>query len=100
VHVIARPAIEAAKQRHPQCGTWLDNWWQTASDAEWHSLHEVRADYAKADQVASCLVFDAPGGRRLIAHVHYATEDRQGTLYFRYFLTHAEYDRGDWKKLC
>jgi mRNA interferase HigB len=100
VHVIARPAIEAAKQRHPQCATWLSNWWQTASRANWQSLLDVRGDYPKVDQAGSCLVFGAPGGRRLIARIHYATADRQGTLYFRYFLTHAQYDRGDWKKRC
>jgi hypothetical protein len=45
-------------------------------------------------------VFDAPGARRLICNVHYASDDRQGTLYVRYFLTHAEYDRGAWKNVC
>lgn len=100
MHIIARPAIEVAKQRHSQCARWIDNWWRTASQAEWHSLYEVREDYPTADQVGSCLIFDAPGGRRLICYVHYATDLRQGTLYTRFFLTHAEYDRRDWSNLC
>lgn len=100
MHVIARPAIEAAKQRHPRCARWLDNWWQTANVAQWRSLHDVRTDYPAADQVGACLVFDAPGGRRLIAHVHYETDQRQGTVYFRGLMTHAQYDRGTWKKMC
>ncbi len=100
MHIIARPAIEAAKRRHPQCANWLDNWWLTASRAVWRRLDDVRQDYPSADQVGDCLVFDAPGTRRLICNVHYATDDRQGTLYVRYFLTHAEYDRDAWKDVC
>ena len=97
MHIIARPAIATAKRRHPQSSNWLGNWWRTASRAAWRSLHDVRGDYPAADQVGDCLVFDSPGARRLICIVHYATDERQGTLYVRYFLTHAEYDRDDWK---
>ena len=100
MHIIARPAIEQAKQDHPACGNWLDNWWRTAGRAVWLSLHDVRGDYPSADQVGGCLVFDAPGARRLICNVHYANDDRQGTLYVRSFLTHAEYDRDAWKNDC
>ena len=100
MHVIARPAIERAKQQHPVCGNWLDNWWRTAGRAVWRSLDDVRGDYSSADHVGGCLVFDAPGARRLICNVHYANDDRQGTLYVRNFLTHAEYDRETWKGDC
>lgn len=100
MHIIARPAIEDAKQQHPACGTWLDNWWRTAGRADWRSLHDVHAKYPSADQVGGCLVFDAPRARRLICNVYYAHDDRQGTLYVREFLTHAEYDRNAWKDVC
>ena len=100
MHIIARPAIVAAKQRHPGCANWLDNWWRTARRADWRQLAEVRVDYPSADQVGDCLVFDATGARRLICNVHYASDDRQGTLYVRSFLTHAEYDRDGWKDFC
>jgi mRNA interferase HigB len=100
MHIIARPAVVEAKRRHPLCSNWLDNWWQTASQAVWRSLHDVRRDYPTADQVGRCIVFDVTGGRRLICNVHYASEGRQGTLYVRYFLTHGEYDRDDWKDVC
>jgi len=70
MHIIARPAIEDAKQRNPQCSNWLDNWWRTARQADWRSLYDVRQDYPSADQVGACLVFDAPGARRLICNVH------------------------------
>ena len=100
MHIIARPAIGEAKRRHPQCSNWLDNWWRTAGRAVWRHLHDVRRDYPSADQVGDCLVFDAPGVKGLICNVHYATNERQGTLYVRCFLTHPEYDRDDWKDVC
>jgi mRNA interferase HigB len=64
------------------------------------SLRDTRQDYPAADQVGDGLILDAPGARRLICNVHYATDERQRTLYVRYFLTHAEYDRGEWKDVC
>ena len=100
MHIIVRPALEAAKERHPQCANWIDNWGRTAGRAVWRRLGDVRQDYPAADQIGNCLVFDAPGARRLICNVHYATNERQGTLYVRYFLTHAQYDRDKWKDVC
>lgn len=40
-------------------------------------------------------IFDIGGNRyRLIAVIHY----NRSKVYIRHVLTHAEYDRGDWKK--
>ncbi len=38
----------------------------------------------------------------MIVGVYYARPEDTGTgtLYVKHFLTHAEYDRGDWKKDC
>lgn len=65
-------------------------------------MHDVRQTYPTADQVGGCLVFNAPGARRLIVGVYYGRPGAldTGTLYFKHFLTHAEYDRGNWKKDC
>lgn len=102
MNVISRRAVRKAQSRHPQCRKWLEDWWQTGCKAHWTSLHDVRQAYAAVDQVGGCLVFNAPGARRLIVGVYYARPKAlgTGTLYFKNFLTHAEYDRGDWKKDC
>ncbi len=101
MHIISRTAIAEAQQRHPNARTWLDQWWNIASKARWESLHEVRIDYASADQVGSCLVFNACGNHyRLICGVTYANQWTQGTLYVKHFLTHAEYDKNKWKADC
>jgi mRNA interferase HigB len=102
MNVINRQAVRAAQARHPQCRKWLEDWWQTTRDAHWTSLHDVRTAFPTADQVGDCLVFNAPGARRLIVGVFYSQPGvtGTGTLYFKHFLTHSEYDRDDWKKDC
>jgi len=102
MNVVSRPAVRTAQARHPQCRKWLEDWWKTARDAHWTNLHDVRKAYPTVDQVGGYLVFNAPGARRLIVGVYYARPEAKGTgtLYFKHFLTHGEYDRGDWKKDC
>jgi mRNA interferase HigB len=101
MHIIARPAIETAKKRHPKARGWLDAWWGLASKAAWSSLDEVREAYPWVDQVGQCLVFNACGNDyRLICRASYANRWTDGTLLVKHFLTHAEYDKRKWKKDC
>lgn len=100
LNVISRPAVDVAIARYPQCAAWLNAWWQRARHERWRSLQEVRLVYPQTDRVGSCLVFNANAGRRLIVGIRYASPFRGGTLFVKHFLTHAEYDRDDWKKDC
>ena len=101
MNVLARPAIDAAIQRHPDAAGWLETWWTTAKTARWKNLADVRQDYPSADQVIRCLVFNARGNRyRLIVRIVYADQWQNGTVFIKHFLTHAEYSRGDWKRSC
>ena len=60
-----------------------------------HSFAELRATFPSADSVDNLIVFNIGGNRyRLIAAVHFNREK----VYIRYVLTHAEYDRGNWKQ--
>jgi mRNA interferase HigB len=101
MHLIARPAIEAAKQRYPKATSWLDDWWATASKAAWSRLADVRVLYPRADEVGQCLVFNACGNDyRLICRMTYANRWTDGTLLVKHFLTHADYDQKKWCKDC
>ncbi len=100
MNVISRPAIVAASKRHPEDRKWLDAWWKLAKSRQWKNLHEVRLVYPAADQVGGCLVFNGPHGRRLIVGVIWADENRNGTLFVKHYLTHADHDKGLWKKDC
>lgn len=101
MHVIARPTLEAAATLHPDVASWLHAWWTIATKAEWQRLEHVRAQYAAADQVNRCLIFDVRGNNyRLICRVTWADRWQRGTLLIKHFLTHAEYDRGRWRNDC
>ncbi len=101
MNVIARPAVDEAIQRHADAEQWLHAWWRTARREQWSSLHDVRRVYPSADQVDSCLVFNALGNTyRLIVGVRYANVSRGGTLFVKHFLTHAEYNKNQWMKDC
>ena len=94
MHVIARPAIQQAIERHPDAAGWLGKWWQNACKERWESLHDVRALYPAADQVDCCLVFNACGNNyRLVVVVRY----RFKKIFVHKVMTHREYD--DWNKL-
>ena len=73
----------------------LDLWYRAAKRASWRSLQDVRTAYPSADSFERFTVFNIKGNAfRLIAEINYRT----GRLYIRHVLTHAEYDRGGWKR--
>ncbi|MEO2088273.1 MAG: type II toxin-antitoxin system HigB family toxin [Gemmataceae bacterium] len=81
---------------HPDAQAPLVRWRKVVDQAKWESFDDVKAVFGKrADQYKQLVIFDIGGNKyRLIAAVHYNT----GRVYIRHVLTHAEYDRGKWKK--
>jgi mRNA interferase HigB len=101
MHIIARPALRRAMDKHPNAGGWLKRWWKVASTQRWRNLLAVRRVYPATDQVGCCLVFNVKGNQfRLICRVTYSNPWQKGTLLVKHFLTHAEYDRDTWKEDC
>jgi mRNA interferase HigB len=73
----------------------LLNWYRITRRANWDSLADVRRDFAHADVVGRRTVFNVHGDHyRLIARVNYKTK----RVFILHVLTHAEYDKGDWKR--
>lgn len=102
MHVISRKGLQAASDAHPDAQGWLGGWLAVAEKATWTSLHDVRQTYPHTDQVGNCLVFDVKGNTyRLIVTVVWPRPPRtKGTLFIKYVLTHAEYDKDTWKGCC
>jgi mRNA interferase HigB len=91
VHVISRKKLRDAAERHAEIASPLDAWYRLAKRAEWRSLADVRRLFPSADAVGRFTVFNIKGnGYRLVTEVNY----RDGRLYIRHVLTHAEYDKG------
>lgn len=103
VRIIKKVALwEMAKAHAPLLPT-IRLWLATVTAARWRNLAEVRQTFNSADRVR------LPSGRvvyvfnlhsyRLICAIHFTPSlPRAGRVYIRELLTHAEYDRQDWKK--
>jgi mRNA interferase HigB len=95
LHVISRKKLLEAAAQHGDLSAPLDAWYRIAKRADWKSLDDVRKMLPTADSVGKYAVFNIKGNTfRLIAEINYKT----GRLYIRHVLTHAEYDKGAWKR--
>jgi mRNA interferase HigB len=99
LHVISRKKLLEAEKKHRGIGPALDAWYRNAKSAKWKSLQEVRRTYPSADGVPVgdkvFTVFNIGGNNfRLIVGINYETQ----RIFTKYVLTHADYDKGDWKK--
>ena len=73
----------------------LQVWFDTAVEAEWRNLEDVRKTFPSADMVGDLAIFNIRGNNyRLIARMVFQYK----RIYIKEFLTHAEYDKGGWKK--
>lgn len=95
MHVISYKAIREFVAEHADAEEALRAWYKAAGKAKWSNLSEVKREFPHADLVGRFTVFNIKGNRyRLIAEINY----RSQILFVRYVLTHAEYDRGRWKR--
>ncbi|MFY9947774.1 MAG: type II toxin-antitoxin system HigB family toxin [Candidatus Sulfotelmatobacter sp.] len=95
MHVISRKKLKDAASGHIDLEGPLDAWFRIAKKAEWKKLMDVRKTFSSADAVGKWTVFNIKGNEyRLIAEINYFF----GRIYIRHVLTHAEYDRGGWKR--
>ncbi|HLW84037.1 MAG TPA: type II toxin-antitoxin system HigB family toxin [Candidatus Sulfotelmatobacter sp.] len=95
MHVISRKKLKEAAGRHANLESPLDAWFRIAKKAPWRTFTDVRRTFSTADVVGRWTVFNIKGNQyRLITEINYAF----GRIYIRHVLTHAEYDRGGWKR--
>ncbi|KAF5886736.1 MULTISPECIES: type II toxin-antitoxin system HigB family toxin [Rhizobium] len=94
MQIIAKSALRAFWERHPQARTSLSVWYSTVSRAEWTGPSDIKTMFgANVDFVGdNRIIFDIGGNKyRLIVHVAY----RYRRVLIKFVGTHAEYDRID-----
>jgi mRNA interferase HigB len=80
--------------RYPDVKKQIENWYDVVKKANWQNLEQVRKNYREAEAVGKFTVFNLKGNHyRLIVDIDYEFQ----TILYKYFLTHAEYDKGRWK---
>lgn len=94
MHVISRKKLVEFWTKHPAAESPLRVWYRRVRRAHWATFAEVRAVFPTADQVGRLIVINIGGNRfRLITAIHF----NRGKVFVRHVLTHADYDREDWK---
>ena len=80
--------------RYPDAKKAVETWYLIVKNASWSSLEDVREVYRDAEAVGNFTVFNIKGNNyRLIVGINYVKQ----RVYFKYFLTHAEYNKDYWK---
>jgi len=94
-NVISKRGLFEQSAKHPDAEPALEVWFDTASAAQWTNLEDVRKTYPATDMVGDLAIFNIRGNQyRLIVRMAW----KYKRIYVKEFLTHAEYDRGRWKK--
>jgi mRNA interferase HigB len=98
IRIISWRAIREFLEAHPEDQSARDafaKWYDLVYNNRFASFNEVRRTFPSADLVGDLVVFNIRGNRyRLVARFIYGN----GRVYIRRVLTHAEYDRGDWRE--
>ena len=95
MRIIKRNTLVQFWQKHADAKASLESWYAVVRRAAWKTPAEMKAVYHNADLVGRRTVFNIAGNKyRLIARLNYLTQ----RVFVLYILTHAEYDRGDWKQ--
>ena len=95
MRIIKRGALVQFWEQHPDAKASLESWYGVVRRANWRTPAEMKMIYPRADLVGRRTVFNIAGNKyRLIARVNYQTQ----RVFVLYILTHADYDRGDWRR--
>jgi mRNA interferase HigB len=95
MHVITRSRLVAFWNIHPEAGSSLQYWYRLTTSAKWQTPQEMLQVFPSAAQVKRFTVFNIGGNKyRLIALVDYTYQK----VFIRHVLTHADYDKDDWKQ--
>ena len=97
MHVISRKAIRDYCKVHPIATESLDYWFRIVKKADWTNFAELRKTFSNADMVGKCIVFNIGGNNyRLISKIYFKDQ----VCLIRNILSHAEYDKNNWKPNC
>ena len=95
MRVISKSTWRSAVAADPSLEGPISEWHKIAKHATWQSLVDVRKVYPHADFVNPYTVFNIKGNSyRLVVKIEY----RWQIIFVKRLMTHAEYNRGGWKK--
>ena len=95
MHIITKKRLKEFWQKYPNSESSLRKWYNLTIVSNWNSFPELRQIFPNADLVKNLIVFNIGGNKyRLIALVDFTYKK----VFIRSILTHAEYDKSNWKQ--
>jgi mRNA interferase HigB len=95
VNVISKRVLFDKAEKYPNAKSALQVWFDAAVEAEWQNLEGIRETFPATDMVGPLAIFNIKGNSySLIVRMVFQYQ----RIYVKEFLTHAEYDKGRWKK--
>jgi mRNA interferase HigB len=95
VNVISKRGLFEKAAKFAGAKSALQVWFDTAIDAEWHSLEDIRKSFPATDMVGPLAIFNIKGNNyRLIVRMVFQYQ----RIDVKEFFTHAEYDKEGRKK--
>jgi mRNA interferase HigB len=95
VNVISKRGLFEKAAKFADAKSALQVWFDTAVEAEWRNIEDVRKSFPATDMMHDLAIFNIRGNKyRLIVRMVLQYQ----RIYVKEFLTHAEYDKGRWKK--
>ena len=92
--ILGVEALETFGERHKEAKSRLNTWRNLVECAEWNNPAELKKTLGSASIVGRQTVFNIGGNNyRLVALIEYKLK----TVLVQHVLTHAEYDKEDWK---
>ena len=94
MHLISTGNLKQVASKYPDVTKTIKAFCQTIKKAHWKNIIELQQAYREAEAVGNFTVLNIKGNKyRLILDIDYEEQ----VAYFKYFLTHAEYDKEQWK---
>ncbi len=94
MHLIAIRNLRRDTKKYSDALSSVESWYKTVKVSQWRNLEDVRQIYRDAEAVGNFTVFNIKGNKyRLIVGINYENQ----TVYYKYFLTHSQYDKDKWK---
>lgn len=94
MRIISKRTLREFWQQHSNAKFGLLLWYRRISKNTFINFNELRRVFSSADVVGNFIVFNISGNNyRLIAYIDYEAQ----MLFIRAILTHAEYDKENWK---
>jgi len=95
MRIISNRRLREFAERFPEAGAALQAWRKVIEASEFPHWGALKATFPSADKVDDKTIFNICGNKfRIAAGISFAAQ----ILWIKAVMTHAEYDKGAWKK--